>query len=298
MGNLDKDFESISREKWDTEAAPTSMNHNPLPKNLPIPHEEVAGVYAPLVSTILGRDNFQDPIQNEAASGPFILGVTGGVAVGKSSVSIILESLFQTSGRGLMVDVMSTDGFLFPNQQLQELGIMHRKGFPESYDYKSIVSFLSSVKHSPGEYRAPTYSHTIYDVTDTKKIVKDPDILILEGLNLLQDHPETLAEGNQPSIRDFIDFCIFLDADEEDIKQWYISRFWNLCKEAEGSGESFFNRYVHLSEQDAREEASQIWDLINSANLKENILPLKSRADLILFKEKSHKISKLAFKKP
>ena len=274
------------------------MNLNPLPKNLPIPPEEIESIYAPLISAILGRDNFQDPIQNKGTLGPFILGVTGGVAVGKSSVSTILKSLFRTSRRSLTVDVISTDGFLFPNQKLEELGIMHRKGFPESYDYAKIVSFLSSVKNSPGEHQAPTYSHTIYDVTSTKQIVKNPDILIIEGLNLLQDHPKPLIKDPQASIRDFIDFCIFLHANEEDIKQWYISRFWNLCNEAERSESSFFNRYVHLSEQDAREEASAIWDLINSVNLKENILPLKSRADLILFKEKSHKIYKLAFKKP
>ena len=300
MGNLGKDFESISRKEWEEKTTHTSIDYNPH-SELPVQLEEVERIYVPLATAILERGHLQDVEQsierNKPTSLPFILGVTGAVAVGKTSVSIILKSLLETTRGNLTVDVISTDGFLFPNNKLKELGIMHRKGFPESYDYTAIVSFLSSVKSSSSEHHAPTYSHTIYDVTNTKKIVENPDILILEGLNLLQDDPKTPAEANRPSIRDFIDFCIFLDADEEDIKHWYISRFWNLCNEAVANDNSFFNRYSHLSERDAKEEAAMIWDLVNSTNLRENILPVKTRADLILFKEKSHRIWELAFKK-
>ena len=174
---------------------------------------------------------------------------------------------------------------------------MHRKGFPESYNYSAIVAFLSSLKSSTTKHEVPVYSHTTYDVTSTKQIVDNPDVLIIEGLNLLQDHPESVGDDQQLFIRGFLDCCIFLDAEEVDAKNWYLSRFLKLCKEAKSDDDSFFNRYKDFSEEEAREEASMIWDLINSINLKENIAPLKRRADVILSKEKSHMIWKVALKR-
>ena len=303
VDNFDQNFKSFSRTEWIDQSASVKINHRTLLEGIPIPIEEVEDIYAPLAKTILEQTSSKEEQDAEESirphthqSRPFILGVTGGVSVGKSSIAKVLQLLLKTIDASLNVDVVSTDGFLFPNKKLQELNIMHRKGFPESYNYSSIVAFLSSVKSSTTKQEAPVYSHTTYDVTSTKQIIDNPDVLIIEGLNLLQDHPGNVGDHQQLFIREFLDCCIFLDAEEIDVKSWYISRFLKLCKEAKKDNDSFFNRYKDFSEEEAREEASMIWDLINSINLKENIVPLKLRADVILSKKKSHMIWKIAFK--
>ena len=303
MDNFEQNFESFSRTEWNEKSTSEKVNSYPLPEGIPIPIEEVVDIYAPLAKIILEktyaneeRDAEESIESHSQQARPFILGVTGGVSVGKSLIAKVLKLLLETIDERLNVDVVSTDGFLWPNQKLKELNIMHRKGFPESYDYSAIVTFLSSAKSSTAEQEVPVYSHTTYDVTSTAQIIDDPDVIIIEGLNLLQDHPGNTGDNQQLSIREFLDCCIFLDAEESDVKSWYISRFLKLCKEAKSDDDSFFNRYKDFSEEEASEEASMIWDLINSVNLKENIVPLKFAADVILSKERSHIISNIAFK--
>ena len=299
MDDLSEDFKFIMREDWDRENDVTSGYYGSLLDELPQTTEEIQQVYHPLVQRILllARKQSQLARSNSGQSGekPFILGITGGVSVGKSSVAITFKKLLLAQERRLSVEVLSTDGFLFSNQKLLELGIMHRKGFPESFDYSSIVNFLTSIKASSEKQTVPTYSHTTYDVTDDKRIIENPDVLIIEGLNLLQSDP-TAMNREEPAIKDFLDLCIFLNADEQDIQEWYVSRFINLCNDAKQNKSSFFNRYSELSEEEAREEAKMIWNLVNSPNLKENIAPLKNLADVILFKGKDHSIWKLALK--
>ena len=299
MDDLSGNFKFIMRQDWGHESDVTSGYYGSILDELPQTTEEIQQVYHPLVQKILllMRKQPQPAPPNRGQSGalPFILGITGGVSVGKSSVANTLKQLLLAQGKGLSVEVLSTDGFLFPNQKLLELGIMHRKGFPESFDYSAIVNFLISIKASPENLTVPTYSHTTYDVTDEKRIIENPDILIIEGLNLLQSDPTAIGM-EKPAIKDFLDLCIFLHADEQDIEDWYVSRFINLCDDAKQNKNSFFNRYSDLSEDKAAAEAKMIWNLINSPNFKENIAPLKNLADVILFKRKDHSIWKLALK--
>ena len=299
MDDLSGNFKFIMRQDWGHESDVTSGHYGSILDELPQTAEEIQQIYHPLVQKILllMRKQPQPAPSNRGQSGapPFILGITGGVSVGKSSVANTLKELLLAQERELSVEVLSTDGFLFTNQKLLELGIMHRKGFPESFDYSAIVHFLISLKTSSKKQSVPTYSHTTYDVTGDKRIIENPDVLILEGLNLLQSDPVAINREN-PAIRDFLDMCIYLSADEQDIEDWYVSRFLNLCDKAKQNKNSFFNRYSQLSEEEAREEAKMIWNLINSPNLKENIAPLKNLADVILFKAKDHSIWKLALK--
>ena len=299
MDDLGGDFKFIMSADWANESNVSSGVYGSNLDELPHTNEEIQQVYHPLVQRILvlmRQESQLAPSSRDQSGGkPFILGITGGVSVGKSSVANTLKELLLAQGKGLSVEVLSTDGFLFPNQKLLELGIMHRKGFPESFDYSAIVNFLTSIKASSENYSVPTYSHTTYDVTDDKRIIENPDVLIIEGLNLLQNDPTAIGM-EKPAIRDFLDLCIFLNADEQDIEEWYVSRFINLCDDAKLNKNSFFNRYSELSEDEATEEAKMIWNLINSPNLKENIAPLKNLADVILFKRKDHSIWKLALK--
>ena len=300
MDDLRNEFELIMRTDWAETGAANQKNHEALDGFLPQAKAEIQHVYSPLVQKVLGQIQEQTEATTSTNSisvtKPFILGITGGVSVGKSSSANILERLFRSQESGIRVEVLSTDGFLYPNRKLLDLGIMHRKGFPESFDYQAIVTFLSSVKSSSGKLKVPLYSHATYDVVDAGKTIENPDILIIEGLNLLQNDPSDL-NGENPTIRDFIDLCVFLNAKEKDMKDWYVSRFLDLCNEGKNNKDSFFNRYSGLSEEGLTKEAKMIWNAINSPNLRENIFPVRSRADLILFKERDHVISKLALKK-
>ncbi len=299
MDDLGNEFELIMRVDW-TDTGSINQNYGALDDLPPQAKDEIQNIYSPLVQKIINQIPEQievtPPTNNISKTKPFILGITGGVSVGKSSSANILERLFRAQESDIRVDALSTDGFLYPNRKLLDLGIMHRKGFPESFDYQAIVTFLSSVKSSSEKLKVPHYSHTTYDVVDTGNTIENPDILIIEGLNLLQNDPSDLT-GEKPTIRDFIDLCVYLNAKEEDMKAWYVSRFLDLYNDAKKNKDSFFNRYSGLSENEATKEAKVIWDAINSPNLRENIFPLRNRADLILFKESDHFISKLAMKK-
>lgn len=222
---------------------------------------------------------------------PFIIGVAGSVAVGKSTTARILQALLQRWPASPKVDLVTTDGFLYPNAILAERGIMERKGFPESYDRTRFVQFLADIKSGKGGVKAPVYSHLVYDVVAGGEVIVDrPDILIVEGLNILQ--PGELPKDGKPILfaSDFIDFSVYIDADTDDLEDWFMERFFRLRETAFKDPTSFFRRFAEMSEAEAGEFGRMVWRTINLPNLIDNVLPTRGRADLILKKGKSHLI--------
>ncbi|MGE0282116.1 MAG: type I pantothenate kinase [Rhizobiaceae bacterium] len=234
----------------------------------------------------------------DAVKTPFIIGVAGSVAVGKSTTARILKELLARWPTSPKVDLVTTDGFLLPNDVLRSRNLMERKGFPDSYDVGALLRFLSGVKSGQPDVQAPVYSHLTYDVMPGKFVTVDqPDILIFEGLNVLQPG-ELPADGKfVPFLSDFFDFSIYMDAEEDLIHQWYIARFMRLRETAFRDPGSFFHRYSQLSESAARAIAEGLWQNINLKNLRENILPTRPRADLILRKGADHLIEEVALRK-
>jgi type I pantothenate kinase len=229
---------------------------------------------------------------------PFIIGVAGSVAVGKSTTARVLKALLARWPNHPRVDLVTTDGFLLPNAQLEAAGLMQRKGFPESYDTTQLLSFLAEVKSGRPSVEAPVYSHFSYDIVPGQTVVIErPDILIVEGLNVLQ--PWRPPKGGQPIpfVSDFFDFKIYIDADVEVIEHWYVERFMRLRETAFRDPKAYFHRYAQLDEGAARAKALEIWTTINLKNLEENIFPTRQRADLILCKAPSHQVDSVALRK-
>jgi len=218
---------------------------------------------------------------------PYVIGVAGSVAVGKSTTARLLQTLLSRWPDHPRVELVTTDGFLKPNAALEERGILHRKGFPESYDTSALLAFVAAVKSGEPEVAAPVYSHLLYDVVPGEQVVvRQPDVLIIEGLNVLQTG--TTADGDTVFVSDYFDFSIYLDADETDIRRWYVERFRALRGTAFADPRSYFHRYAGLTDDEADVMAGRIWDEINGPNLMENIAPTRSRADLILRKGADH----------
>jgi len=235
---------------------------------------------------------------NDAIKTPFIIGMAGSVAVGKSTTARILKELLARWPSSPKVDLVTTDGFLYPNDVLRRENLMERKGFPDSYDVGALLRFLSAIKSGQPNVRAPVYSHLTYDVVPGEYVTIDrPDILIFEGLNVLQ--PRELPKDGKfvPFVSDFFDFSIYIDAEEEQIHSWYITRFMRLRETAFRNPDSFFHRYSQLSEDAARAIAEGLWHNINLKNLRENILPTRPRADLILKKGADHLVEEVALRK-
>lgn len=235
---------------------------------------------------------------DEVAKTPYIIGMAGSVAVGKSTTARVLKELLARWPSTPKVDLVTTDGFLLPNEVLRRDNLMERKGFPDSYDVGALLRFLSAIKSGEPNVRAPLYSHLTYDVMPGEFVTIDrPDILIFEGLNVLQ--PRDLPKDGKfvPFLSDFFDFSIYIDAEEEQIHSWYIKRFMRLRETAFRNPESFFHRYSQLSEDAARAIAEGLWSNINLKNLRENILPTRPRADLILRKGPDHRVVEVALRK-
>jgi len=229
---------------------------------------------------------------------PYIIGVAGSVAVGKSTTARVLKALFARWPNTPRVDLVTTDGFLYPNAVLEREGLMERKGFPESYDLPALLRFLNEVKAGRHPVRAPIYSHLVYDVKPNEWVTVDqPAILIVEGLNVLQTGRPPRDGKAVPYVSDFFDFSIYLDADEDVLLRWYVDRFLALRGTAFSDPQSYFHRYSKLSDEEAVKTASSIWSRINLANLHENILPTRQRADLILTKSGSHLIEEVALRR-
>jgi type I pantothenate kinase len=229
---------------------------------------------------------------------PFIIGLAGSVAVGKSTTGRVLQALLARWPSHPSVELVPTDGFLFPNAVLEERELMTRKGFPESYDLMRLLNFLAEVKSGRERIEAPVYSHLVYDVLpDQAIVIERPDIVIVEGLNVLQ--PAKLPKDGTaiPFVSDFFDFSIYIDAADELIESWYVERFLRLRQTAFRDPASYFHRYATLSEEEARATALSLWHSINLVNLRDNILPTRQRADLILRKGVDHAVETVALRK-
>jgi type I pantothenate kinase len=229
---------------------------------------------------------------------PYIIGVGGSVAVGKSTTARVLQALLQRWPNVPKVDLITTDGFLLPNAVLERESLMEKKGFPESYDLPALLRFLSDVKAGRRPARAPIYSHLVYDVMPNQwGEIDRPDILVVEGLNVLQTGRLPRDGKAIPFVSDFFDFSIYLDADEDVLWRWYVDRFLALRSTAFSDPKSYFHRYSQLSDQEAIKTATAIWTTINLVNLHENIQPTRQRADLILKKGESHLVEEVALRK-
>lgn len=229
---------------------------------------------------------------------PFIIGIAGSVAVGKSTTARVLRALLARWPNHPRVELMTTDGFLYPNAELERRGIMNRKGFPESFDTARLLEFLAAVKSGRRGVEAPVYSHFHYDIMPGQVMITGtPDILIVEGLNVLQ--PARLPKGGEaiPFVSDFFDFSIYIDADPDLIEQWYLARFMRLRSTAFRDPAAYFHRYATMTPEDAYARALEIWRTINLKNLEENILPTRQRASLILKKSDVHRVIEVALRK-
>ncbi len=225
---------------------------------------------------------------------PFIIGVAGSVAVGKSTVSRLLKELLSRWPSTPKVALVTTDGFLYPNATLEQRGIMARKGFPESYDRLALLKFVADIKSGKEQVSAPLYSHLSYDIVEGEEVVVDsPDVVIVEGLNVLQPP----APGQELALSDYFDFQIYVDAPTEEIEKWYLDRFKALRDSAFRDPQSYFHRYTEISEEEALTRAKEIWRTINLPNLQENIISTKSRATLVLQKGPEHRVEKVLLRK-
>jgi len=268
----------------------------------PLDMREVEEVYLPLSRLlnlyVAGTKQLHratsDFLGERAASTPFVIGVAGSVAVGKSTIARLLRELLSRWDDTPRVELVTTDGFLLPNAELQRRGLMERKGFPESYDRKALLRFVTAVKSGAPEVRAPFYSHLSYDIVpDAEIVVRRPDVLIVEGLNVLQP----AGGGNRLAVSDLFDFSIYVDARQRDIARWYEERFLKLQRGAFANPKSYFHRYAELTEDEARARAASIWTSINEPNLVQNIRPTRSRAKLVLRKDSEHAVSSVLLRK-
>jgi type I pantothenate kinase len=234
---------------------------------------------------------------------PYVIGIAGSVAVGKSTVARILQALLRRWPAHPRVDLVTTDGFLLPLQVLESRGILNRKGFPESYDVRRLVEFIAAVKASAAAVRAPVYSHQTYDIVPGEfQVVDRSDIVIVEGLNVLQRSSRLRADGAPASpgdvfVSDFFDFSIYIDADEDDIERWYVARFLKLRDTIFRDPQSYFHRFSRLTEAEAAAAARDIWRTINGVNLRENIQPTRERARLILEKDSEHQVRRIRLRR-
>jgi type I pantothenate kinase len=237
-------------------------------------------------------------LREEAPRTPYVIGVAGSVAVGKSTTARILREMLARWPETPRVELVTTDGFLYPNSELQRRGLMERKGFPESYDRRALIRFLSRIKAGQPEVRAPVYSHVVYDIVPGEEtVVRKPDVLIVEGLNVLQPARPSSVDESTVAVSDFFDFSIYVDARTRNIRQWYVDRFLKLRRTAFSRSESYFRRYAELSDAEATERALSIWQSINAPNLEQNILPTRGRATLVLTKGSDHAVQRVRLRK-
>ncbi len=299
----------FSREEWAKLRAftPLPLTESDLATlrgiNEMISLEEVADIYLPLsrllnlyVSAVQAMNKATDTFLGHLpARIPYVIGIAGSVAVGKSTIARVLQALLSRWPDHPKVDLITTDGFLLPTKVLQKRGLMKRKGFPESYERMALLRFLAQIKRGQAEVASPVYSHLIYDILEGEvKMVNQPDILIVEGLNVLQTGTARRSSKHPLMfVSDFFDFSIYIDAEEELIESWYVSRFLKLRETVFTNPDSYFNRYAALSQEEATAQAKSIWREINGPNLRENIMPTRERARLVLRKGPDHRVEEI-----
>lgn len=271
--------------------------------NEPLTIEEIEDIYFPLAhllnimiqETKQVHVNVNGFLQKHTQKLPFIIGIAGSVAVGKSTTARVLQKVLSMLPGKPKVDLVTTDGFLYPNATLIERGLLNRKGFPESYDTKLLLNFLAAMKSGEECFEVPMYSHVEYDILkDRKQLVHQPDILIVEGINVLQVNSTT---GNNIFVSDYFDYAIYVDANETDIMDWYINRFESLRATSFQNPDSYFHRFANMNAEESLAMATNIWNEINKPNLTENILPTRYRADLILEKGSHHFVKNVKVRK-
>jgi type I pantothenate kinase len=305
-------YRSYSRADWAKLRADTPMTLTPAEVgelrslNDRLDMREVEEIYLPLSRLLslyvhatqrlfAAQKNF---LGTEDSKVPYIIGVAGSVAVGKSTTARVLKALLARWPHTPRVDLITTDGFLYPNAVLEREGLMEKKGFPESYDLPALLRFLTDVKAGRHSVRAPVYSHLVYDVKPNEWVeIGRPDILIVEGLNVLQTGRPPKDGKAIPYVSDFFDFSIYLDAVEDVLLQWYVDRFLTLRGTAFRDPRSYFHRYSNVSDEEAAATATDIWSRINLVNLHDNIQPTRQRADLILTKGESHRVEEVALRR-
>ncbi|WP_175444338.1 type I pantothenate kinase [Alkalicoccus daliensis] len=306
-------FTTFTRDEWAAlrESYPMEVSAEEIDKlkgvNDVLNMEEIADIYLPLtrlihLHAIASQELYRSRsifLQNQEKKVPYIIGIAGSVAVGKSTLARVLHTLLSRWDRHPRVDLVTTDGFLYPNEELEKRGIMNKKGFPESYNVQALLEFLAALKSGKPQVEAPVYSHLTYDVLpEETQLVEQPDIVIIEGINVLQPPRRQVEEEEQEvAVSDYFDFSIYVDADEEDIFKWYVERFKKLRETAFRNPHSYFRKYADLNDEEAYDFAKDIWDRINHKNLTENIRPTKNRADLILRKGGHHLVNQIKMRK-
>lgn len=302
---------SFDRQQWAKrrDCVPMTLTEQDLSQlrgiNEHLTLNEVEQIYLPLsrllnlhVKTRNGRTQILEAfLDHQTPKIPYIVGIAGSVAVGKSTTARLLKTLLERWPEHPKVELITTDGFLFPNQVLSERDLMKKKGFPESYDIRKLVQFVSDIKSGKTYVQAPTYSHLVYDITPEIKTINAPDILIIEGLNVLQSGMDYPHAPHRVFISDFLDFSIYVDAEPQHLKRWYTERFMAFRQGAFLDPNAYFHHYTKLDEAEAAQVAEKIWEEINAVNLQRNILPTRERAGLILHKGKDHQIDTIRVRK-